>query len=395
MNDMAKRINGETYFFRDHGQFDLLRLRLLPELINRGGEKKSLRLWSAGCASGEEAYSLAMLVDMLLPERDKWNILIIGSDIDRAALEKAKRGRYGAWSFRMVPATLQHRFFRKEGNEWLLDERIRRMVTFRALDLIKDAFPNDELREMDLILCRNVFIYFDSGTVAAVAAKQAATLNKNGYLMTGHTELIGLPVNILSSKLFSEGVAYQRTAPAAVIATAPPSHRTPLPAKPARIFSAPPPPLPDEKEILVTARKFADHGDYDQAEQACHRILLATPLAAEPHFLLAQLAQLRGNFEQAEALLNKTLYLDPRNVPAHLELAALCERAEKISKANTLRHAALNIIRTYPENAVIEPYETTAAEIARWLAQWEENVPLIPENRSTPVARNERAQHEH
>jgi chemotaxis protein methyltransferase CheR len=88
---MAQRTNGETYFLRDHGQFDLLRLRLLPELIERRRNAKTLRLWSAGCSSGEEAYSLAMLLDMLLPKRDDWNIFILGSDIDESALAKARR----------------------------------------------------------------------------------------------------------------------------------------------------------------------------------------------------------------------------------------------------------------------------------------------------------------
>ena len=96
VNDTAPRASGETYFFRDHGQFDLLRLRLLPELIERRRGARTLRLWSAGCASGEEAYSLAMLVDMLLPERDDWDILILGSDIDAAALAKARRGQLWA-----------------------------------------------------------------------------------------------------------------------------------------------------------------------------------------------------------------------------------------------------------------------------------------------------------
>ena len=160
MNDIALLTNGETYFFRDHGQFDLLRLRLLPELIERRRDAKTLRLWSAGCSSGEEAYSLAMLLDMLLPKRDGWNILILGSDIDEAALAKARRGHYGQWSFRMAPPALKQRYFQRKGDEWMLDERIRSMVTFRTSNLIGETFPSAELRDMDLILCRNVFIYF-------------------------------------------------------------------------------------------------------------------------------------------------------------------------------------------------------------------------------------------
>ena len=368
VNDPTPRASGETYFFRDHGQFDLLRLRLLPELIARRRGAKKLRLWSAGCASGEEAYSLAMLVDMLLPERDGWDILILGSDIDPAALDKARCGRYRQWSFRMVPPALQQRYFQRVGDEWALDERIRRMVTFRAVDLIGGPFPGGELRDMDLILCRNVFIYFGAGAVAAVADKLADALCEGGYLMTGHTELIGHRMPNLRSRLFAEGVVYQRAAP--IPAKIPLPVRISLsPAAAQRTPGAPQPGAPRAEELLATAREFADRGEYDQAEQSCRQLLAAAPLDAEPHFLLAQLAQLRGDFELAGELLDKTLYLDPRCVAAYLELAALCERAENLPRAQTLRRAALDIVRSLPGDAMVEPYETTAAELAQWLAQ--------------------------
>lgn len=372
MTDLTPRLNGETYFFRDLGQFDLLRLHILPELIGQRSAEKHLRLWSAGCASGEEAYSLAMLVDMLLPERSGWDIHILGSDIDQAALAKAQRAHYGAWSFRMSPPAMQQRYFRRIGDEWVLDERIRSMVTFRAVDLIKDSFPAGELCDMDLILCRNVFIYFDADTVATVAEKQAATLSQGGYLMTGHTEIIGLHGQNLRSRLFADGVVYQRIVPAVVTETPPPARSVPQPVAAVRTPPQPPSPTPPafgSEDMLNTARNYADRGEYEQAEQICRQMLAVTPLAAQPHFLLAQLAQLRGDFEQAELLLNKTLYLDAHCVAAYLEKAALCERADKLSRAQALRRTALDIVRALPVDALIEPYETTATEMAQWLAQ--------------------------
>ena len=126
---------------------------------------------------------------------------------------------------------------------------------------------------------------------------------------------------------------------------------------------------PSAEDLLASAHSFADRGEYDQAGQVCRQALAVAPLAPEPHFLLAQLAQLNGDFEQARQLLDKTLYLDPRSVAATLELAALCERTENLPRAQTLRRAALDIVRALPGNAVIEPYETTATEMAQWLAQ--------------------------
>ena len=394
---------GETFFFRDHGQFDLLRLRLLPELIARHRQDKTLRLWSAGCASGEEAYSLAMLVDMLLPGGCGWNILILGTDIDSVAIAKARRARYGKWSFRMIPPALQQRYFHLEGGEYVLDERIRRMVTFRVSNLAGEPFPDpdpeldsgSELHGMDLILCRNVFIYFTSAAVFAVAAKLAAALREGGYLLTAHTELIGHPVQELESRLFAEGVVYQRrvkeSAPAPAIRRVQVREPVPSPTSPLAWESrhapapatppAPPVPAPTAsagEALLKEAKAHADRGEFDVAEQACRKALAVNPLAATPYFLLAQLAQIKGDSTQAKDCLNKAIYLDYRFVAAYLELATLCERAGDILRARTLRRAALGIVRTMPDDAVIEQYETTAGDMKQWLAQWERDVIPIP-----------------
>jgi len=404
---------GETFFFRDHGQFDLMRLRLLPELIARQRGDKTLRLWSAGCASGEEGYSLAMLVDMLLPEGCGWNILILGTDINSEALAKARRGRYGKWAFRMIPPEIQQRYFHLEGNEWVLDEYIRRMVTFRVSNLVHDPFPDpvSELYDMDLILCRNVFIYFVASAVFAVAAKFAATLREGGYLLTAHTELTGHPVQELESRLFAEGVVYRRRAQVPVPTSAirrvqvrepflstslraceerhaPPSQPSPVPARgiPAGFpllrsdhgetggggFPPAPHPVAHNDELLLKeAYALADKGEFDLAEQMCRKALAVNPLAAAPYFLLAQLAQIKGDFNQAKECLNKAIYLDPRFVAAYLELASLYERAEDIPRAQTLRRVALDIVRIMPNDAIIEQYETTAGELMQWLVHWE------------------------
>jgi chemotaxis protein methyltransferase CheR len=157
---------GESYFFRDQGQFALLRNSILPQLIERRKDRCSLRMWSAGCATGEEPYSLAILVDALLPHRHDWHICILGTDLNSTAIEQAKQAVYSSWSFRMVPTDLQRRYFSKRKTLWELDERMRAMVTFRTRNLLKDAFPNfnSDMHGIDLILCRNVFIRHYSGS---------------------------------------------------------------------------------------------------------------------------------------------------------------------------------------------------------------------------------------
>ena len=367
---------GETYFFRDQGQFDLLRFNLLPELIERRQNIKSLRLWSAGCASGEEAYSLAISVDMLLPERNDWTILIVGSDINPNALAKARQARYGQWSFRQVPAIMRQRYFYQERDEWQLDERIRGMVRFRQLDLINESFG--EFQDIDLILCRNVFIYFNAATVAAVANKLTACLSESGYLMTGHSELSGVAMPNMQSRVFTASVAYQRC-PAIAVAATPVTVETPhrfhsspkltmLPTQPAPTITQTLT-KPDINRLLTTARSHADRGEYTQAEEICHQALTIAPLLAMPHFLMAQVAQLQGNFQRATDMLEKTLYLEPDNTAALLELASLYERSRNPARAKTLRRMALDLIRQLPSETMIDPFEMTAAEIAQWLMQ--------------------------
>ncbi|HJW26723.1 MAG TPA: CheR family methyltransferase [Rhodocyclaceae bacterium] len=371
----AQLTPGETFFFRDHGQFELLRFELLPELIAARRGRKTLRLWSAGCATGEEAYSLAMVTDMVLPERRDWQITIIGTDINEEALAKARRGRYGRWSFRLAPASLQGRYFHREGEQWTVNPDIRAMVTFRPGNLVSDPLPDPLLRDLDLILCRNVLIYLEPEAVHRVAAKLTACLADGAYLLTGHTELMGVPLAGLDPRLFPEGVAYQRTR--RPLQPLPPAPALPIPAAPPmaaprpRPIPQPAPAAPVPPPTFREARALADRGDYPAAEAACLEALQADPLVPAPHFLLAQLAQLRGDYPAAEERLKRTLYLDPKCVAAYLELAALHERAGDNAKAQARRRAALGLLRTLPAESRVEPFEASAGQLADWLAQME------------------------
>jgi len=366
---------GETFFFRDHGQFDLLRLRLLPELIARHRSDKTLRLWSAACASGEEAYSLAMLLDMMLPDQQGWDIFVLGTDIDSAAIEKAQRGLYGSWSFRMFPDELKQRYFNphpaiRNPQSFVLDERIARRVTFRVANLLSEP----DARDMDLILCRNVLIYFDPAAVSAAADRLAGALRAGGYLMTAHTELIGHTPSGLEARLFAEGVVYQRGTEEAGATDV--IRSVPAPARPAReIRQELRLPVAVEQQgdaaLLYEARLQAERGEFELAEQSCLQILAAFPLTAEAYFLLAQLANIRGDDSQEKECLNKAIYLDSHFVAPHMQLAALYERAGEMPRAQKLRHAAYGIVSAMPAEAVIAQYQTTAGELTQWLAQWE------------------------
>lgn len=184
---------GETFFMRDAGQMQFLRETLLPELVARRRAQGQLwlRLWSSACASGEEAYSLAILLHELLPDRPAWRIDLYGTDVSRGALRRAQAGVYGAWAFRGCDEGFRRRHFHPHGDHWRLQQPLRDMVRFLPCDLIQEGLPDPGrgLAEMDLILCRNLFIYLDPAAIEAVTHKLTASLSEGGILLTGHGEL--------------------------------------------------------------------------------------------------------------------------------------------------------------------------------------------------------------
>ena len=199
---------GETYFFREPAQFDFVREQVLPELQRRHEPHHVLRMWSAGCASGEEPYSLAMLCEEEgLADRAE----ITGTDISPESLTKARRGVYREWALRGVPPTIVRRYLRRQGEEYLLDERIRRRVEFGYFNLaaggaegrvqpIEEGTPQSTRLTQpwhpegpwqpgyDLIFCRNVLIYFDAATVARVGRRLFDALAPGGWLVTASSD---------------------------------------------------------------------------------------------------------------------------------------------------------------------------------------------------------------
>ncbi len=181
---------GETYFFRNGPQFDALRQRMLPDIMERRSSIRSMRIWSAGCATGEEPYSLAITTADLLADRDPWQISILATDINPSFLARAREALYGEWSFRETSAAQRARYWTQEGNRWRLNQEIRRMVTFARLNLAEPCYPSlfNGTSALDIIICRNVTIYFDEATTRQVAERFYAALAPGGWLIVGHAE---------------------------------------------------------------------------------------------------------------------------------------------------------------------------------------------------------------
>ncbi len=192
---------GETHFFRNRAQFDALREHILPELIEARRNVRRLRVWSAGCASGEEPYSVAMLIRQLVPNLAAWNVTVLATDINPRAMDKARRGIYGQWSFREVDPEIEKTYFRRKGSERELAPEIREMVTFRYLNLVDDVYPSllTNTVGMDIIMCRNVLIYFRRATITRVVERLHRALAPDGWLLVGTAE----PPQAIAGSLFT------------------------------------------------------------------------------------------------------------------------------------------------------------------------------------------------
>ena len=405
---------GESYFFRDSDQFTLLRDQILPELISRHQRQRSLNIWSAGCSTGEEAYSLAMVIDELLPERQDWKIAILGTDINEEAIEKAKSGVFGAWSFRRVSPDVKKRYFSPISQGWQLDERIRLMVDFRVENLLDTHSGLGHAKTpMDLIVCRNVFIYFNREAITRALNTLCRVLGEEGYLVTGHGELLGQsPVGKgLRVIVHPESVLYQKMSR---VQAASRQHlfearvqRPPLPVsrpfhRARRPFTASPAqrpkpvadrtnpnagsvlesPFRDGQYLAVIetgqrlikedprnfeaysfmARSYANLGLYEEATEMCRKMLELHAESVIAYLLLAHIAEARENYEEAKKLLKKVIYLEPKYVAAYIELSGIYDREHDNLRAETMRRSALELLKSLPTDAMIQPYEEVTAK---------------------------------
>ena len=177
----------ESYFFREWPQLEAFRDELLPRFAAENAASRRLSLWSAGCATGEEPYSVAILV-LESGLFEGWRVDVLGTDLVRPALDAARRGLYRDGSLRATPDAVRDRYFAREGdNAWQLDERVRRMVVFEVSNLV-DTARYTSLQAMDAIFCRNVLIYFGEETRRRVAMGFHDRLRDGGFLLLGHAE---------------------------------------------------------------------------------------------------------------------------------------------------------------------------------------------------------------
>lgn len=392
---IAELTIGETYFFRHKEQFDALRDLILPEVIERNAMVRRLRIWSAGCATGPEPYSVAIMLEREFGERIAgWHVTVLGTDINQKFLTRAREGRYDEWAFRTMSDSLRAACFERGGNQWQIRPEFRRHVSFQYHNLIKSPFPSlaDNIAGFDIIICRNVIIYFSQPTVEALVPCFRETLNDGGWLIMGHAEP--------NQRLFSSfrtvntpgAVLYQRVdRPAEVagpVATPPhvpfslpqapplPVGRRPLPAPaPVRPGRPPAPSRPAPSKPLAApaaasrddpsqpgcqlkaARELADSGQWEKAAAACDAIIAAVPLDAWAYFYRAMVHEQLGEDQPCEKALRRAIYLDRRLVLPHYHLGLFLARKDDAAGAERSFRNAQALLAGLADEHPVDPGE--------------------------------------
>ncbi len=200
----------ETYFFRESFQLKAFTDEIIPELaaIKSARGDRTLRVWSAGCSTGEEPYTIAMLL-LERPELAGWKIEIIGTDISQRVLHHARKGVYGNSSFRVTEPVYKNRHFHEQDGGHRIADRIRELVTFSRLNLY-DQSRFLFLGKMDIIFCRNVIIYFDQPAKKRVIEQFYSSLNPGGFLLLGHSESLMNITTAFRLRHFKNDMVYEK-----------------------------------------------------------------------------------------------------------------------------------------------------------------------------------------
>ena len=203
-----------TYFFRNQPQFKALKEKILPEIIKRKlslqQARPTLRIWSAGCSTGEEAYSIAMVVQEAIPDFVDWDIQILATDVSNKVLDEAIKGVYGDSSMRLILGDDRNKYFKViqagQQEKYKIKDHLKQMVKFSFFNLMDELYP----KYYDIIFCRNVVIYFEIETTIKVMRKMHESLNEQGYLLIGHAESLQFISGQFKMQDWQEAIYYSK-----------------------------------------------------------------------------------------------------------------------------------------------------------------------------------------
>jgi chemotaxis protein methyltransferase CheR len=361
LNELLELVTiNETSFFRFPQQFEVLRTRVLPELMARAGnDGRDLRIWSAGCSTGEEAYSIAMALSDAGVAAPAGRPLVLGTDVSTGALAAARAATYGRRAVVNVPPDVLARHFEEIDGGYRVATRLANLVEFRQHNLVSEHGPEHANEVWDAIFCRNVTIYFRLESTKRVISQFFASMKEGGYLFIGHSETLSAfetgfeaievgGVFLYRKPLMADCVADGVRAPSPKPPRAIRRDET-VPAAPTRARHGSGTAPATGASHLAAAHQYADAGDLDAAAAACERALELDVLLAGARYLLAVVRQRQGDPEQALEEFKRTLYTDPDFALAHLSLANIHKADHQWDAAARAYENALGALARSPE----------------------------------------------
>lgn len=348
----------ETYFFRNSEQFRALTEFVLPAIARR---RRHVSALSMGCASGEEAYTLAIVIREALPV---WPVTVTGVDVNPAVLARARRARYSEWSMRATPEAMRRRWFRSVGKVTAVVPEIRDAVSFVSGNLADDDTSWHVTGGYDIIFCRNVIMYHTPHHIAAAVSKLRDALAPGGFLFLGHAETGYGRVEGLKLRHSHETFYFQRADEPRAPAVAEAPERPPVanvrpPRRQVRVdataqaldlirlerFDDALAVVAEEPRAgLIRAVLLTDLGRLDEAEAECRRLLDANGLHAGAHYLLAVTREGAGDPDSAKAHARTAAYLDPGFAMPRLRLGLLARSRGDTATARDEFAAALTLL---------------------------------------------------
>ena len=369
-----------TYFFRNEPHFRALREKILPEIVERkcrkaaltkktsGNEnvKPSLRVWSAGCSTGEEAYSIAMVVRDIIEDPDDWDVEIYASDASTSALSRARKAVYAPNTMKLLSREYQDKFFVKKGNakglkQYELIDEIKKMVHFDYLNLMGENFP----QKFDIIFCRNVVIYFELETVVALMNRFHSSLNDLGTMFIGYSETLQFMPDKFKMKNWEDAIFYGKTKSASRFDTkvfpetamiSPQAEAEKIISERAAAELCAEEKVSEEKKValskkikslLVEITKALYLKKYDRAFSLIREAEEVDKNAPRPHYLAAEIYANQGRFPEAKDQLEVVLKLDALFVPAHYLFGTIYTEEEDLEQAKVSLKRALYLDKNF------------------------------------------------
>ncbi len=364
---IALLTTSETYFLRNQKLFEVLETIILPEIISRKADNDhTISIWSAGCSSGEEPYSVAILLHKLLGNSSEWNIKILGTDLNEKVLQKAQKAIYGEWSFRNTSPGFKERYFTiVQGRYFKLKDEIKKYVTFIRHNLKTGPYPpHPNFPSFDIIFCRNVLMYFAPKNVSPILENLHRVLDDQGYFITGPGELPSLTFKKFKPQIINNVIVYRKQTVAQKTNTL--ATRTPQSSKPELMVKQPSrrtlnalqkqtPVIEKKRETdeLTVIRNLANNGQLQEARQLAEQYVTRNNLDAYGHYLLGTIYFELEELEKARECFEKALYLKPDFVMAHFNLANIFSIARKVKESQRFYKNVLKLLNEMTEEQEI------------------------------------------